>query len=198
MCYASRGPDWQAARTTAGRERSSGLNGPLAPRRASRVADESPFETHGSPRCLACLRGRVVYGEVAFDAELFERHVLRRVEHGERGEERELQVVALEPQRERRLTGNREVGLTPTLRHVGILEERAQQRSDAGVVRPRERLAVQARREDASDTLPVDDERRTRRGSNSMANTFGRAGIAVGSATSRAKVRAAPWLVRRI
>src|SRR5215813_2872974 len=98
----------------------------LVARRASRVANESPFETHGSPRCLACLRGRVVYGEVAFDAELFESHVLRRVEHGERGEERELQVVALEPQRERRLTGNREVGLTPTLRHVGILEERAQ------------------------------------------------------------------------
>ena len=29
------------------------------------------------------------------DTELFERHVLRRVEHGERGEERELQVVEL-------------------------------------------------------------------------------------------------------
>src|SRR5262249_22925867 len=104
------------------------------------------------------LRRRVVDWEIALDAELFERHVLRRIEDGERGEERELQIVAPETQGERRITGNGEVGLTPTFRHVWILEQRPQERSDVGVLRPGERLTVQARREEVRDALPVDYE----------------------------------------
>src|SRR5438094_9657295 len=73
-------------------------------------------------------RGRLVQREVALQAQLLERHVLRGAEHRQRGEERELEIAALESQRQRGVARKGEVRLAPALRDVGVLEERSEER----------------------------------------------------------------------